>query len=62
MLCPPARKMEILGFTYDSIKKSCKISDKKREKYINRINDALNSQVILIKNLEKLVGNLTYSA
>ena len=59
---PPARKMEILGFLYDSIAKSCRLSQKKQEKYINRINVVLNSPAISEKNLEKLVGNLTYSA
>ena len=34
---PPARVMEILGFIYDSIKKSCRLSEKKKEKYIRRI-------------------------
>ena len=29
--CLPARVMEILGFTYDSIKKSCRLSEKNGE-------------------------------
>ena len=59
---PPARKMEILGFLYDSIAKSCKLSEEKRTKYISRICDVLKSKVIKIKMLEKIVGNLTYAA
>ena len=59
---PPARQMEILGFIYDSIKRLCKLSEKKQKKYLARIKDALKSSSIDIKNLEKLVGNLTYSA
>ena len=54
--------MEILGFIYDSIKRLCKLSEKKQKKYLARIKDALKSSSIDIKNLEKLVGNLTYSA
>ena len=60
--CSPARKMEILGFLYDSVLKSCRLSEKKRKKYIARINDALSSPSISIKNLERLLGNLTYAA
>ena len=59
---PPARVMEILGFIYDSIKKSCRLSEKKKEKYIRRINEAIRSPHLNMKDLEKLVGNLTYSA
>ena len=54
--------MEILGFVYDAIAKSCKLSNKKQEKYINRINDVLQSTDVCGKILEKLVGNLTYAA
>ena len=61
-MLPPAQKMEILGFLYDAIAKSCKLSEKKRKKYIARINDVLDSKYIKIKRLEKLVGNLTYAA
>ena len=34
---PPAQKMVILGFFYDAIAKSCKLSVKKKDKYIARI-------------------------
>ena len=60
--CPPARIMEILGFIYDAIARSCRLSEKKRTKYVNRINDVLRSPNVTFKNLEKLVGNLTYAA
>ena len=57
--CPPARKMEILGFMYDAITRSCRLSDKKRPKYMNRIDKVLESAYVTQKTLEKLVGNLT---
>ena len=60
--CPPARKMEILGFMYDAITRSCRLSDKKQKKYMNRIDIVLESVYVTKKTLEKLVGNLTYAA
>ena len=60
--CPPARKMKILGFMYDAITRSCRLSDKKQKKYMNRIDNVLESAYEMQKNLEKLVGNLTYAA
>ena len=59
---PPAQKMVILGFLYDAIAKSCKLSEKKQIKYIARIENILKSKYIKIKLLEKIVGNLTYAA
>ena len=59
---PPAQIMEILGFVYDAIAKSCKLSIEKQEKYINRINDVLQSAYARGKILEKVVDNLTYAA
>ena len=43
--CPPAQKMVILGFLYDAIAKSCKLSEKKQRKYINRIDDILGPSI-----------------
>ena len=60
--CPPARKMEILGFLYDAVKRRCRLSETKIVKYISRIDDVLGSKYVTRKNLEKLVGNLTYAA
>ena len=60
--CPPARVMEILGFVYDAIARSCRLSKEKTKKYITRVNDVLKSPHVRFKNLEKLVGNLTYAA
>ena len=60
--CAPARKMEILGFVYDSIAKSCRLSKEKQQKYIDRIIAVLQKPTVVFKNLEKLVGNLTYAA
>ena len=59
---PPAKIMDILGFTYDSISKSCKLSKKKLQKYLHRIELILKSPKVQFKHLEKLVGNLTYAA
>ena len=54
--------MEILSFIYDVIARSCRLSKAKQQKYIDRINDILKSDYIKRKNLEKIVGNLTYAA
>ena len=59
---PPARVMEILGFVYDAIARSCRLSEGKQKKYIKRICNVLKSPKVVFKNLEKLVGNLTYAA
>ena len=58
---PPARKMEILGFLYDAITRYCRLSKTKQEKYIERIDETLKATLITAKNLEKLVGYLTYA-
>ena len=60
--CPPARVMEILGFVYDAIARSCRLSKEKTKKYITRVDDVLKSPHVRFKNLEKLVGNLAYAA
>ena len=54
--------MEILGFLYGGKSRSCKLSQKKVEKYMSRIKAVLNSRHVRGKNLEILVGNLTYAA
>ena len=59
---PPARIMEVLGFIYDTILKTCRLSVKKREKYLSRIEVVLITPKVRFKDLEKLVGNLTYAA
>ena len=58
----PARIMVILGFIYDSILKTCRLSITKQEKYIRRIDSILSATIVSFKTLEKLVGNLTYAA
>ena len=58
----PAQIMVILGFTYDSISKTCRLSEKKVQKYLRRIESMLSSPKVQFKPLEKLVGNLTYTA
>ena len=59
---PPAQIMDILGFCYNSIERSCSLSKKKQQKYLNRIDEILNSPFTSFKELEKIVGNLTYAA
>ena len=59
---PPAQIMEILGFLYDAVARSCRLSVEKQRKYVKRINDVLQFTHVRGKNLEKLVGNLTYAA
>ena len=59
---PPARVMEILGFLYDAVNRSCRLSKEKVQKYINRIRNVLKAQYVHYKHLEKLVGNLAYAA
>ena len=58
----PAQIMVILGFVYDSISRICRLSEKKVKKYLSRIETVLNSPRVQFKQLEKLVGNLTYTA
>ena len=57
----PAGIREFLGFTYDAIARSCRLSEQKTKKYINRIVGVLRSLGVKFKNLEKSVGNLTYA-
>ena len=59
---PPAQIMDILGFFYDSISRTCKLSKEKIRKYLLRIEHILKSSTVKFKHLEKLVGNLTYAA
>ena len=54
--------MVILGFVYDSISRICRLSEKKVKKYLSRIESVLNSPRVQFKQLEKLIGNLTYTA
>ena len=58
----PSQIMEILGFIYDSILRTCRLSGKKQSEYLSRIESALSSSKVRFKFLEKLVGNLTYAA
>ena len=59
---PPAQVMDILGFTYNPIAKSCSLSRKKQYKYLHRLNEIMSSTHVQFKQLEKLIGNLTYAA
>lgn len=58
----PARVMEVHGFIYDLILRSCRLSKKKQLKYLSRIECILKSPKVQFKCLEKLLGNLTYAA
>ena len=58
----PARVMEVHGFIYDLILRTCRLSKKKQLKYLSRIECILKSPKVQFKCLEKLLGNLTYAA
>ena len=58
----PARKQVILGSLYDSLSRMMKSSLSKVSKYLGRIDSALSSGVILVKDLMSLHGNLSFAA
>ena len=58
----PARKQVILGCLYDSLSRMMKSSPSKVSKYVGRIDSALSSGVILVKDLMSLHGNLSFAA
>ena len=58
----PATRLVILGLLYCSVTQSCRVGDKKREKYLSRICHLLQATTTSSKILEQLVGNLGYAA
>ena len=58
----PARNLVILGLLFDSISKSCRLGDDKRQKYTSRVTSHLAAPATTSKLLEQLVGNLGYAA
>ena len=58
----PATRLVILGLLYCSVTQSCRVGDKKREKYLARVNQILQTSSTTSKVLEKVVGNLGYAA
>ena len=57
-----ATGMVILGLLYCSMTQSCRVGDKKRDKYLARVGQLLLTSTTTSKFLEKVVGNLGYAA
>ena len=58
----PARRMDILGIVFDSIKKSCFLSPSKILKYCLRLSKLRKSKTATSKELQKIIGYLVYAA
>ena len=58
----PATRLVILGLLYCSVTRSCRVGDKKRDKYLARIDLMLVNPTTTSKQLEQVVGNLGYAA
>ena len=58
----PARRMDILGISFNSVEKSCFLTAGKAEKYHSRLVTLRKNGCSTSKNLEKIVGNLGYAA
>ena len=58
----PATQLVILGLLYCSVTRSCRVGDKKRIKYLSRIDNLLQGATTKSKTLEQIVGNLGYAA
>ena len=58
----PATRLVILGLLYCSVTRSCRVGDKKWEKYLTRIAHLLQNSTTTSKSLEQIVGNLGYAA
>ena len=58
----PATKMVILGLSYCSSTRSCRLGDAKRAKYMSRIQSVISAPLTTSKQLEQLAGNLSFAA
>ena len=58
----PATRLVILGLQYCSVSQTCRLGEKKRTKYINRIVAMLKAPETSLKLLEQVTGNLGYAA
>ena len=58
----PARSLVVLGLLYCSVTQSCRLGDKKRQKYLSRVDAMMASVGTTSKLLEQLVGNLGFAA
>ena len=58
----PATRLVVLGLLYCSVTQSCRVGDKKRDKYLARVGQLLLASTTTSKFLEKVVGNLGYAA
>ena len=57
----PSSRLVILGLFYCSVTRSCRVRDKKREKYLTRIGRLLQNPTTISNILEQTVGNLGYA-
>ena len=58
----PARSLVILGLLYCSVTQSCRLGNKKKQKYLSRVDAMMASVGTTSKLLEQLVGNLGFAA
>ena len=58
----PSRRQVILGCLWDSTDKHVRTSEKKRSKYMSRIDELLRASVVTVEDLLKIHGNLNYAA
>ena len=58
----PATRLVVLGLLYCSVTQACRIGDKKRDKYLMRVDRMLLSSSTTSIVLEQAVGNLGYAA
>ena len=58
----PATKLVILGLSYCSGTRFCRLGDAKRAKYTSRIQSVISAPVTTSKQLEQLAGNLGFAA
>ena len=58
----PARSLVILGLLYCSLTQSCRLGNKKKQKYLSRVDAMMVSVGTTSKLLEQLVGNLGFAA
>ena len=58
----PARELVIIGLSYSSILRACRLGVDKRAKYLARIMQVLTGPVSTSALLAKLAGNLSFAA
>ena len=58
----PARRMDILGIVFDSVKKSCFLGPSKISKYCVRLSSLQKTNSVTSKKLQKIIGCLVFAA